>query len=156
MAIVKLGIRSHGDLVAVTSISTSLVVAACTCGSIGAGLLVPEEGLTQADGCCFVLDVNIEVSWHWNSNAAQWGQWQWCIYRWNLGNCRVERCELSCNRNSGKSKDGYPLGSRLGGNNTILIHLTRLLKNVDTTLVSNSRQPLLFKRFTEVVPMWGV
>jgi hypothetical protein len=133
MAIVKLSIWSHGNLVAITAISAGLVVAASTCGSIGAGLLIPEEGLAQADGGCTVLDVNIDVGWHWNSNAAQWGQWQWCIYRWNLGNCRVERCELSCNRNSGKSKDGYPLGSRFGCNNTILIHLTCLLTPKDAS-----------------------
>ena len=100
MSIVILTIWAHGNLVAITAIGTGLVVAASTCGSIGAGLLVPEEGLAQANRCCAVLDVDIEVCWQRSGNAGQWGQWQWCIDGWNLSGCRLDGGELSCNSNS--------------------------------------------------------
>ena len=72
VAIIKLGIWSDCNLVAITAIGASLVVAGCTGGdSIGACLHVPEEGFAQLDSCCAVLDIDVEVCWHRNRYRIQ-------------------------------------------------------------------------------------
>ena len=101
---IEAGIWARVELVDAAAIGAGIIVAGCTCLPGRANLHVPEESLAQADGCCTVLDVDIEVSWHWNLHLIQSLERDWNFgRRRNLCSCLGWCKHLHCTDDSGEA-----------------------------------------------------